>query len=132
QMAAQLQETLKELPDISEIAIIGGRPRQISVELDPAALTSRGLDPLAVQQALSRGNVRAPARDIVAGNQATRLESGEWPESPGEVRNIVVGASGGAPVHLGDVAGIRDGGGEPADYVMQYPRRGQAFPAVTL
>ena len=132
QMAGQLQETLKELPDISEIAIIGGRPRQVSVELDPAALASRGLDPLAVQQALALGNVRTAARDIVSENRATRLESGEWPQSPEAVRNVVVGASGGAPVHLGDVATITDGGGEPADYVMQYPGRGQAFPAVTL
>ena len=132
QMAGQLQETLKELPDISEIAIIGGRPRQLSVDLDPAALASRGLDPLAVQQALARGNIRTAARDIVAENRATRLESGEWPQSPDAVRNVVVGASGGAPVHLGDVADITDGGGEPVDYVMQYPGRGQAFPAVTL
>src|ERR1700687_609322 len=32
QMAAQLQETLKELTDVSEIAIIGGRPREITVD----------------------------------------------------------------------------------------------------
>ena len=132
QMAAQLQETLKELPDISEITIIGGRPRQLSVELDPSALASRGLDPLAVQQALSRGNIRTTARDIVSDNRVTRLESGEWPQSPDAVRNVVVGASGGAPVHLGDVAHVSDGGGEPVDYVMQYPGRGQAFSAVTL
>jgi multidrug efflux pump subunit AcrB len=30
------------------------------------------------------------------------------------------------------VATIADGGGEPDDYVMHYPRSGQAFPAVTL
>ena len=132
QMAGQLQETLKELADVSEIAIIGGRSRQVSVDLDPAALASRGLDPLAVQQALARGNVRTAAHDIVAENRATRIESGEWPQSPDALRNVVVGASGGAPVHLGDVADVRDGGGEPVDYVTQYPSRGQAFPAVTL
>ncbi len=132
QMAGQLQEALKELPDISEIAIIGGRPRQVSIELDPAALASRGLDPLAVQQALAVSNVRATARDIVSENRATRLESGEWSQSAEAVRNVVVGASGGAPVHLGDVATIADGGGEPTDYVMQYASRGQAHPAVTL
>ena len=27
---------------------------------------------------------------------------------------------------------MTDGGGEPDSYVMHYPRRGQAFPAVTL
>ncbi len=132
QMAGQLQEALKELPDISEIVIIGGRPRQLSVDLDPSALASRDLDPLAVQQAVARGNVRVSARAIVAGNRATRLESGEWLQSRDAVRDLVVGTSGGAPVHLGDVAAVRDDGGEPVDYVMQYPGRGQAFPAVTL
>ncbi len=132
QMAGQLQEVLKELPDISEIAIIGGRPRQLSVDLDPSALAARNLDPLAVQQVLARGNVRVSARDIVAGNRATRLESGEWLQSRDAVRDLVVGTGGGAPVHLGDVAAVRDDGGEPVDYVMQYPGRGQAFPAVTL
>jgi multidrug efflux pump subunit AcrB len=132
QMAAQLQETLKELPDISEITIIGGRPRQLSVDVDPSALAARGLDPLAVRDALAHANLRTPARDIVSDNRATRLESGQWPESSSAMRDIVVGASGGAPVHLSDVAEVRDGGGEPDSYVMQYPGRGQAFPAVTL
>ena len=50
-MAAQLQETLKELPDISEVTIIGGRPRRVTIDLDPAALAARALDPLAVQRA---------------------------------------------------------------------------------
>ena len=35
-------------------------------------------------------------------------------------------------MRLEDVATIADGGGEPDDYVMHYPRSGQAFPAVTL
>ena len=58
QIRGQLQETLKELPDISEITIIGGRPRRITVDLDPAALAARHLDPLAVRQALARVNAR--------------------------------------------------------------------------
>ncbi|MES1254574.1 MAG: efflux RND transporter permease subunit [Acidobacteriota bacterium] len=132
QMAAQLQETLKEIPDISEINIIGGRPRAITVGLDPAALAARGLDPLAVRLALGRGNVRAAAGSIVDANHATLLESGAWPESLDAVKDIVLTARGGTPVHLGDVAAVADDGGEPLDYVMHYPKHGQAFPAVTL
>ena len=45
---------------------------------------------------------------------------------------MVVGTTDGTPVHLADVATVADGGGEPDDYVMHYPRSGQAFPAVTL
>jgi multidrug efflux pump subunit AcrB len=132
QLAGQLQETLKELDDISEITIIGGRPRKVTVDLDPAALASRHIDPLSVRQALARENVRSASRGVVADNRATSIETGSWPASLDQVKNITVASSDGTPVHLVDVASVTDGGGEPDDYVMQYPRRGQAFPAVTL
>jgi multidrug efflux pump subunit AcrB len=132
QFAAQLQETLKEIPDISEVTIIGGRPRQITVELDPSALAARGLNPLAVGQMLERSNQRLASGEVVSGNRSMRIEAGDRPESVEEVRNLVVGWSAETPVRLSDVATVTDEAGEPADYVMQYPARGQAFPAVTL
>ncbi len=132
QMAGQLQEALKELPDISEVTMIGGRPRQVTIDLDPAALAARHLDPLAVQQALARRNARSASDDIVATNRRWRLESGGFIESAEALRDVVVGTGGGAPVHLGDVAIVSDGGGEPSTYVTHYPRAGQAFPAVTV
>jgi multidrug efflux pump subunit AcrB len=132
QMAAQVQETLKEVSGISEVTILGGRPRQVTVDLDPAALSTRGLDPLRVQQALAGANRRASASDIVSGDRAMRLESGNWPNSVDTVRSIVVGYAGGAPIRLSDVADVTSGGGEPSNYVTYHPARGQSFPAVTL
>jgi multidrug efflux pump subunit AcrB len=132
EFAAQLHDTLKELPDISEISIIGGTPRRISVDLDPAALASRHVDPLAVRQALARVNVRTTASAVVSGNESTSLEAGRWLASVDAIRGVVVGISEGGPVHLADIAKIHDGGGEPDAYVMQHPKRGQAYPAVTL
>jgi len=131
-IAAQLQETLKEIPDISEISLIGGRPRHIAVDIDPPALAARGLDPLSVHQALGRANTRDGSLKVISENQSTRVESGGWVESADDIRRVVVGTSAGAPVHVGDVATITDGGGEPTTYVMQHPRRGEAYPAVTL
>ena len=130
-MASQLREALKEVPDISEVTAIGGRSRQVTVDLDPAALGARGLDPLRVQQTVARANARGGAAALVAGDQAIRLDAGGWPQSVGALREIVVGWSGG-PVRLADVAAVTDGGSSPADYVLYHPRRGQAFPAVTL
>jgi multidrug efflux pump subunit AcrB len=132
QMAAQLQESLKEVPDVSEITVIGGRPRQITVELDPAALSARGLDPLRVRQALAGGNARVSAGATVNDNRETRIESGSWPESPAALRDLVVGQAGGVPIRLGDIAAVADEGGEPNAYVAYHQRRGQSFPAVTL
>jgi multidrug efflux pump subunit AcrB len=132
QMAGQLQEALKEIPDVSEVTIIGGRPRQITVSIDPAALSARDLDPLQVRQAITRGNVRAPSRGIVADNRTTGVETGAWLESAEAVRNTVVASRGAETVSVGDVASVGDGGGEPSSYVMQHPRAGQAYPAVTI
>ncbi len=132
QIAGQLQETLKELPDISETTVIGGRSRRITVDIDPAALAARHVDPLTVQRAIAGANVRLPSSTIVSGNQSLSLESGSWLTSVEAVKNTVVSMNDGAPVHVGDVAAISDGGGEPDDYVMYYPGQGQAFPAVTL
>ena len=54
-LAAQLREALAEVPDVSEVTVIGGRPREIGVELDPARLAAAAIDPvLAVAGARSR------------------------------------------------------------------------------
>jgi multidrug efflux pump subunit AcrB len=132
QIAAQVQETVKEVPDVSEVALVGGLPRQVTVDVDPSALAARDLDPVVVQRALSAANRRLRAGDVVSGGAAAQLESGAWPESIESLQNVVVGQAGGAPVRLADVATVTDGGAEPTDYVMHHPRRGQAFPAVTL
>ena len=132
QLGGQLQETLKELPNISTITIIGGRPRRVTVDLDPAALSARHLDPLSVQHALTRANVRSRSGSAISDNRATPIETGGWLTSLEAVKAVVVGAVDGTPIHLADVAAVTEGGGEPENYVMHYPRTGQALPAVTL
>ena len=67
-----------------------------------------------------RPHGRARHRRRAIARRASKAATGR--NQPQAVRNVVVGASGGAPVHLGDVADVADGGGEPTDYVMQYPR----------
>ncbi len=132
QLAAQLQESIKEVPDVSEVTLLGGRPRQVTVNLDPSALAARHLDPLAVQHALAGANARVSAGDITSGGQAMRLEAGTWPNTSLALADLVVGETSGAPVRLGDVSTIVDGGGEPTSYVSYHPSRGRSFPAVTL
>jgi multidrug efflux pump subunit AcrB len=132
QMAATVQEAIKELPRISEVSILGGRPRQITVEIDPPALAARGIDPLALQHALSGATARSRARDTVSANRSVGLEAGAWPATAAGVRDLVAAIDDGAPVRVGDVASVSDGGGEPESYVVHHPRRGEAHPAVTL
>jgi len=131
-IGAQLRDSLKEVPDTSEITLIGGQPRQVTVELDPPALEARGLDPLRVQAALARANVRTAGSSVVAGNEATIVEAGSWPGTVEALRAIVVGDASGVPVRLGDVATVRDGGAEPSDFVAFHASTTASHPAVTL
>ena len=131
-IGAQLRDTLKEVPDTSEITVIGGQPRQVTIELDPPALEARGLDPLRVQAALARSNVRTSGATVVAGNEATIVEAGNWPGTVEALRDLVVGDASGVPVRLGDVAAVIDGGAEPSDFVAFHASATASHPAVTL
>ena len=131
-MAAELRDVLKQVTDISEVTLIGGQPRRVTVELDPAALEARGLDPLMVGQALARANVRQPAGAVVSAGRAVQIDAGTWPGTAAELERIVVGTSAGAAVYLSDVARVIDGGGEPDTYVAFHPDANRTRPAVTL
>jgi multidrug efflux pump subunit AcrB len=131
QIASQLQDAIKEIPDIAEVNVIGGRPRQVTVELDPPALAARQVDPVRLLDTLRRANARTGAGDLVSQNRTMRLEAGTWPRTARELQSLVVGSVAG-PVRLADVARVTDEGGEPVDYVRFHPGRGRSFPAVTL
>ena len=131
-VAEQMHDAIKELSDVSEVTITGGRPRQISVDLDPARLASYGLDPLSVSRAIQGANARQRAGDVVSRNQASIVESGGWIRTAAQLADLAVDSRGGRSVWLRDVAAIRDEDGEPTSYVTHHTTDGHAYPAVTV
>ena len=129
-VAAQLRDSLKEVPDVSEVALIGGRPRQLVVTVDPARLSSRGVDPLAVRDALVHGNERLRSGILVNG-RSTVVDAGVWPQAAHDVERLRVGG-GNPPVLLGDVADVALTPADPTAYVSTHTREFGARPAVTL
>ena len=136
-LAAQLRESMAEVTNVSEVTLLGGRPRQVSVTLDPARLASRGLDPLAVQQALAGSNVKLGGAGVVGSSgtgpgTVTDVQTGLRLRTAAEVEAVVVGTVAGAAVRLRDVATITDEPGEPTAYVTYRSKQGGAHPAVTI
>jgi multidrug efflux pump subunit AcrB len=131
-LAVQLREAIAEVNDVSEVTIIGGRPRQVRVEIDPARLSAYDLDPLSVQQAIARTNVRATASGPLAGGVVTDLEAGNRLRTADDLRNTVVTSGSGRPVLVRDVAAVVDGDAEPTSYVTFQSRASGAQPAVTI
>ncbi|MEO7245974.1 MAG: efflux RND transporter permease subunit, partial [Rubrivivax sp.] len=116
-LAAQLRDAIAEVTDVSEVTLIGGRPRQLRVDVDPARLAAYGLDPLAVQRAIGETNARGTASGPVMGGQITGLEAGGRLRTADDVRRVVVSAASGRSVLVRDLAEVVDGDAEPTSYV---------------
>src|SRR4051794_17424201 len=57
-LAAQLRDAIAEVDDVSEVTIIGGRPRQVRGGIDPARVAGYDLDPPSVPPAVGPHHAR--------------------------------------------------------------------------
>jgi multidrug efflux pump subunit AcrB len=131
-VAAQLRESLAEVPDVSEVTVLGGRTREIGVTLDPARLAAAAIDPLQLSRTIESANARATSAGPVSSGDVSRLEAGAHVETVGALRDIVVSSQGGRSIRLSDVAEVTDADAPPSSYVRFHSRDGGSHPAVTL
>jgi multidrug efflux pump subunit AcrB len=131
-LAVQLREALAEVPDVSEVTVIGGRSREIAVELDPARLAAAAIDPVQLSQTLEAANARTTVDWSVAGGSVARLEAGRHVETVAVLRDVVVSAKDGRSIYLRDIARVADADAPPTSYVRFYSQDGGSHPAVTL
>ena len=132
-IAAQADDAIKQVRDVSAVALIGGQRRQVRVTLDAARLAAYSLTPLQVAGALGLQNRRLDSGHFAQNNREYLLETGEFLRSADDVCNVVVGAANGRPVFVRNVATVSDGGEEPSEYVRMVKASDHQFlPAVTL
>ena len=131
-VVTQLRESLAEVPDVSEVTVLGGRPREIGVTLDPARLAAAAIDPLQLSRTIESANARATSAGPVSSGGLARLEAGGHVETVDTLRDIVVSGQREGSIRLSDVAEVADGDAPPSSYVHFYSRDGGSHPAVTL
>jgi multidrug efflux pump subunit AcrB len=131
-IAAQLDDAVKQVEQVSVVRIIGGQKRQIRAILDEAKLASYGVSPAQVAMALTRANQTLPAGRGTMRDREVILEAGGFLRSARDAGNVVAAVSNGRPVYLRDIAHLEDGGEEPAQYVRYGSREGGFSSAVTL
>ena len=69
-IAAQIDEQIKQVPNVSETTIIGGQKRQLRVDLDPNRLNAFGLSPLDISQTFQAQNVELASGKISQNNKS--------------------------------------------------------------
>jgi multidrug efflux pump subunit AcrB len=130
-VAGQLSDAIKEVPNVSEVTLLGGRPREASVDLDPSRLAAYGVDPARVFDAVAAANRRTDSAGTASGGVASTLQVGRAIQSADDLRAVVVASSGGRPVLLSDIATVTDGDSRATSLVATHTAA-RSLPAVTL
>jgi len=130
-LAAQVEESVKQVPLVAETNLLGGARRAVRVMLDPVKLASRNLSPAGLVPMLQQANRQFRAGGLTTGNNEVLVETGAFLKTAHDVGDVVVGVFGGRPVYLREVAEIHDGGEEAVQYVLHGTKTDEE-PAVTL
>ena len=105
-----LKFELKTVPDVSEVASIGGMVKQYQVVLDPDKLRVFGISQAKVLEALDKGNQESGGSVVEMAETEYMVRSHGYLHTLEDFRNVVIKASNtGTPVLLRDVATIRVG-----------------------
>lgn len=123
-VADEFAMALQAVEDASKVDVIGGRPRHITLYLDPQALSARRTSAADIIDALKASNLLLDAGTWVDQDRSYRLETGDVLRSRDDLAGLIVNVIDGAPVFLRDVAQIQDGPAEPSAYTwIRFPSR---------
>ncbi len=131
-VADELRVELETVPEVRDVQVVGGYPREMRVELDPERMATYGIDPLRVTQRLSGENVQADAGTYTADDKVVRVTAGPFLSNAEDVGNVVLDVRDGALIQVKDVAKVVDGPAEVTHYTFQSGERGDWTPMVTI
>jgi multidrug efflux pump subunit AcrB len=117
-VAAELENEIKQIPQVSETTLIGGQRRALKVAPDATRMAGFQVGAGQLMQALQAANQDLPSGSFSKGNREFLVQTGRFLSTPEEVGGVVVGAYNGRPVYVRDVASVTDGQEDPSQYVM--------------
>ncbi len=108
-----LKQNLETLPDVGAVNLVGTRTRAIEVTVDTDQLRARGLAIDDVRAALLAQNVEIPGGRVDQGGRELTLRTLGRMGSVIDFNRLLVATPGGQPIHLGEIARVKDGIEEP-------------------
>ena len=104
-----LKYELKALPNVAEVASVGGMVRQVQVVLDPLKLAAYGVTQREVKQALLMGNQESGGSVLELAETEYMVRASGYLKTLDDFRSIPLAARMGVPVLLGQVAIVQYG-----------------------
>ncbi|AJP49195.1 cation transporter [Rugosibacter aromaticivorans] len=104
-----LKFELKTLPNVAEVATVGGMVKQYQVVLDPVKLASFGITHEQVIAAIRAANQESGGAVLELAETEFMVRASGYLKTVADFRAIPLKLAGGVPVSLGDVAHIQTG-----------------------
>ena len=104
-----LKYELKSLPDVAEVASVGGMVRQYQVLLDPRKLAAYGISYSQVREALKAANQETGGAVLELAEVEYMVRASGYLKTLDDFRAVPLVMRAGIPVQLGDVATIQVG-----------------------
>jgi CzcA family heavy metal efflux pump len=103
---------------------LGGKVRQIQVDLDPSALLAKGLTASDVSNAINAQNLTLPSGTAKIGDREYNIFLNSSPDTVEGLGNLPIKNVNGSTIYIRDVAQVRDGFATQANIVRQDGTRG--------
>src|ERR1051326_4553968 len=102
----------------------GGKQRVVAVDIDIAAMQSKGLTPVDVVNAISAQNLILPSGTAKIGNLQYQVSMNGSPDTIAEINGLPIKTQNGATTYIRDVAHVRDGFSPQTNVVRKDGLRG--------
>ncbi len=114
--AEEIQARISGLDNISRSYIVGGRKREIRVDIDPQKMDGFGVDINDITKALKGADASVRADQFTRNNTVIFVSANTFLSLPKELEDLAVFADKSGVVYLKDVANISDGAEEAKSY----------------
>jgi multidrug efflux pump subunit AcrB len=109
---------------------MGGKVRQIQVDLDPRALQANGLTPNDVTAAINVQNLTLPSGTVKIGDREYNVLVNSSPDLVAGLNDLPIKVVNGTTIYIRDVAQVRDGNAPQTNIVRQNGTRGALLPVL--
>ncbi|HYZ84108.1 MAG TPA: efflux RND transporter permease subunit [Bryobacteraceae bacterium] len=118
-----IRTQLATVQGASVLTPLGGKPRQIVVDLNPEAMYAKGISAADVSSALSAQNLILPAGTARLGEREYTVRLNSSPEVLDAINSMPIRQVNGATLYIRDVAHVHDGAAVQNNIVRQDGRR---------
>jgi len=104
-----LAQRISTITGVAQVQVFGSQKYAVRVQLDPRALTTRGIGIDEVEQALSRSNVNLPTGTLYGAHQMFNVMATGQLQNAAAFRPLIVAYRNGSPVRLEELGHVVDG-----------------------